>query len=503
MLIAAIWEGGIPMKRFLCGLICLIMLFSAVPALAVGVTDVMIVANCSEWVSLREAPDTASKRLKTVRLGEFVTDCTMAANGFVYCCYDGTWGYILFQYLQPTNYSSAEGFVGNQMVVNCTDWVSMREGPNGASKRIAQVPLGTVVTGCLAYYAGDYILCRYNGHEGYISSAYLRSAYYDALKQNEKVVSDAAGKYPAIAGRMQVVNCKEWVSLRTRASDASSRITKVNLGEYVDSCVQVSDQFVYCRYKTLWGYIQMQYLQGQQAPVYPSAAPSIAPSAVPYNPPTPLPGGNSAEVESIFAWLDRPSYNLLSQVGTGVVDYTAENEYTVLVRRAYSQREELLAVCYDPNLQPLWQTGVMAHSDAGSELQTAAFVAGTESAPQIVLYEVGEGFTAYGLGPWTDILWQTPNSVAQAGSDICAVADEDGRIYVAFDGHLLSLSPTGAVLWRMEYVDERMCLPFAMDIRNGYLEVYYDTDVEHEDLCWRASFNRGGQLLMMASVEKP
>ena len=498
------------MKRFLCGLICLTLLLSAVPALAVGVTDVMIVANCSEWVSLRESPDTASKRLKTVRLGEFVTDCTMATNGFVHCCYEGVWGYILFQYLQPTNYSSAEGFVGNQMVVNCKDWVSMRESPDNTSKRVAQVPLGTVVTGCLAYYAGDFIYCRYNGREGYISSTYLRSAYYDALKKNEKVVSDAAGKYPAIVGQMQVVNCKEWVSLRVRASDASSRITKVSLGEYVDNCVQVSDQFVYCRYKTLWGYIQIQYLQGRQATVAPTVTPVVTPTMVPvvtpYIPgftPTPVPGGNDGEVESIFAWMDRPSYNLLSQLGTGVVDYTAENDYTILVRRAYGQREELVAVCYDPDLRPLWQTGVMAGSEMGNELQTAAFVAGTSGAPQIVLYEVEEGFTAYGVGPWTGVLWQTPNTVAQAGGSICAITDEDGRIYVAFEGKLLSLSPAGAVLWRMEYPDERIARPFEINIRNGYLEVYYDTDVEHANLCWRATYSRNGQLLMLSSVENP
>lgn len=486
------------MKRFLCGLICAVLLLGMVPAVhAVGVTDVMVVANCSEWVSLREAPDTTSKRLKTVRLGELVVDCQMSVNNFVYCCHGDTWGYILFQYLQPTTYSPAESFAGNQMVVNCTEWVSMREGPDGSSARVAKVPLGAVVTECMYYYAGDYILCKYNGKTGYISTAYLRSAYYSALKQDEKVVSDAAGKYPAIVGSMQVVNCSEWVSLRTKASASSSRITKVNLGEYVDHCVQVSDQFVYCRYKTLWGYIQLQYLQSQQSA---TAAPVIPPPTAPVAGPTALPGG---QAESVFADVGLPSYFLASQLGEEVLDYTSIAGYTVLVRRAYGVREELMAVCYDPQMKPLWKTCVMASGEPGDELQTAAFVAGTEEAPVLVLYEVGTDFSAYRIGPWADVLWKASNSVIQAGGSLRAIADTDGKIYLAFYNHLMGLSPTGQILWSMAYDDDRIYWPFAMALHNGNLEVCFDTDVENADKCWMGTFNRGGQLLMLTSVDKP
>ena len=478
------------MKRFLCGWICAVLLLGMVSVgHAVTITDVMVVANCSEWVSLREDADTASKRLKTVRLGECVVDCSQGPNGFVYCNFDGTWGYILENYLKPTSYSPAESFAGNQMVVNCTDWVSLREAPDGSSKRVAKVPLGAVVTECIYYLSGEYILCKYNGSSGYISAAYLRKAYYNALKKDDKVVSDAAGKYPAIVGPMEVVNCKDWVSLREKASAASGRITKVNLGESVDQCVQVSDTFVYCRYKTLWGFIQLQYLQAQQGP-----------TAAPVTPVTPAP---SEPVGSVFADISTPSYNLTRQLGEDVVDFLSDSGYTMLVRRVWGQREELMAVCYDPQLQPLWKICVMAPHEPGEEYQTAAFVAGTPEKPQIVLYDVEKGFSAYDIGPWGGLKWQAHNAVIQAGGSLRAIADTDGKIYLAFYNRLMSLSPTGQLLWKMEYADDRVYWPFEMALRNGNLEVYYDTDVDNADKCWKGTFNRGGQLLNLTSVDKP
>lgn len=507
------------MRKFLCALLCAVLLLGVVPVHAVGITDVMVVANCSEWVSLREAPDTNSKRLKTVHLGELVLECVSAPNDFIYCNFDGAWGYILSHYLRPTDFTLGESFPGNQMVVNCKEWVSMRESPDASAKRVVKVPLGAVVTSCVTWYAGEFIYCEYKGYTGYISSAYLRSALYSVQKRNDKVVSEAAGKYPAITGRMQVVNCKEWVSLREKASSSSSRITKVELGEYVDQCVQVSDQFVYCHYNGLWGYIQIQYLQGYRYAPTVTAAPgaytgaTVAPgyytgiTAAPVYPViTPAPASVTPAAdsfESVFGGLTLPSYNMLSQLGTNVVDFTADSGYTVLVQRAYGEREELLAVCYDPQMKPLWQKGVAAPEDAGSDYQTAAFIAGTAEAPLLVLYQCQEGFSAYRVEADGAAAWMTPNTVANATAPLIAASDADGNIFAAFDNKLLCLSSQGAVLWRKEYGDARIRLPFEIGVRNGNLEVYYNSDEDVPDQCWLATYNRGGMLLMLSHVEKP
>ena len=206
------------MKRILSMLVCLILLGLLAPtAFAAGVSDVMQVVNCSEWVSLRESPDTNAKRLEKVHLGELVTDCQAAANDFIQCEFNGKVGYILAKYLKTTGFSLGESFPGNQMVVNCSEWVSLREGPDTTSKQLAKVPLGTIVTACVAYY-DSFISCEYKGQRGYIPTTYLKAANYNAASQDEKVVTGSEGKYPPINGPMVVVNCNEWVSLREKKS---------------------------------------------------------------------------------------------------------------------------------------------------------------------------------------------------------------------------------------------------------------------------------------------
>ena len=62
----------------------------------------MEVVNCSEWVSLRESPRTTAKRLVKVSLGSIVHDCYSYSDEWCYAEYDGYGGYILAEYLQPS-----------------------------------------------------------------------------------------------------------------------------------------------------------------------------------------------------------------------------------------------------------------------------------------------------------------------------------------------------------------------------------------------------------------
>ena len=70
---------------------------------------VMEVVNCQEWVSLRAEPNTWSPRLKKVALGELVDDCVRYDDKFVYCCYDGAYGYIQAVFLSPADGIYADG----------------------------------------------------------------------------------------------------------------------------------------------------------------------------------------------------------------------------------------------------------------------------------------------------------------------------------------------------------------------------------------------------------
>ena len=58
-------------------------------------------------------------------------------------------------------------------IVNCEEWVSLRLQPDSASDRCAQVPLGAAVRGFYASH-GEFSLCQYDGHTGYILNQYLQ-----------------------------------------------------------------------------------------------------------------------------------------------------------------------------------------------------------------------------------------------------------------------------------------------------------------------------------------
>ena len=62
-------------------------------------------------------------------------------------------------------------------------------------------------------------------------------------------------------GRMEVVNCNEWVSLRQRPSTSAKRLVKVSLGAIVNNCQQIDDEWIYAEYDGYSGYILAKYLE--------------------------------------------------------------------------------------------------------------------------------------------------------------------------------------------------------------------------------------------------
>lgn len=92
------------MKRLAWLLILAAAVSLAVPALAEHTWyGTMMVDNCDEWVSLRDVPGTGGKRLAKVPLYAIVTDAEWEpiCGDFIYCNYDGQYGYILSKYLTP------------------------------------------------------------------------------------------------------------------------------------------------------------------------------------------------------------------------------------------------------------------------------------------------------------------------------------------------------------------------------------------------------------------
>ena len=65
-------------------------------------------------------------------------------------------------------------YIGECYVVNCNEWVSLREHADTSSYRLAKVPLGARVTNCYDT-SFNFYLCEYRGEMGFIQKRYLSS----------------------------------------------------------------------------------------------------------------------------------------------------------------------------------------------------------------------------------------------------------------------------------------------------------------------------------------
>ena len=99
----------------------------------------------------------------------------------------------------------------------------------------------------------DSIWCCYNEQVGYVAEQYLK-VYTEWMEPN-------MGYDPSDAiGDMQVVNCNDWVSLRSGPSTSSKRIARVPAGTVVYGCYPDENGFIWCNFGGLCGYISSDYL---------------------------------------------------------------------------------------------------------------------------------------------------------------------------------------------------------------------------------------------------
>ena len=66
-----------------------------------------------------------------------------------------------------------EDYIGNMEVVNCNEWVSLRESPSTSAKRLVKVSLGAIVSNCRRF-SDEWIHVEYDGYSGYILAKYLQ-----------------------------------------------------------------------------------------------------------------------------------------------------------------------------------------------------------------------------------------------------------------------------------------------------------------------------------------
>ena len=138
-------------------------------------------------------------------------------------------------------------YLGTMRVVNCSSWVTLRSAPNTHAGTVARVPLGAYVEAY--YFDSQFSECYYNGMHGYILSTYLSDGS-----------SGSSSSYGSnYLGKMRVINCNEFVTLRSYASTSAPTVTKVARGQMVD-VYYYNGQFAECYYNGMHGYILTRYL---------------------------------------------------------------------------------------------------------------------------------------------------------------------------------------------------------------------------------------------------
>ena len=64
------------------------------------------------------------------------------------------------------------GYIGSMEVINCNEWVSLRQQPDASSRRLVKVSLGAIVNNC-DQFNDAWIYAEYDGYAGYIQAQYL------------------------------------------------------------------------------------------------------------------------------------------------------------------------------------------------------------------------------------------------------------------------------------------------------------------------------------------
>lgn len=196
--------------------------------------DMLVVANCKEWVSLRETASTKAARLARVPLGESVYYLSEAENGFSHVYYGGMYGYILSEYL------TYDG-ISYRFVTGCDEWISLRQTASTKAARLEKIPLGAMVS-ATEMNLDEFVHVNYNGKAGYALRKYLSLTPFEP------------------GDILQVGNCNEYITLRQDPSVNAASLSRIPLGANVTVISEAENGFMCVRYLGQTGYVLSGYL---------------------------------------------------------------------------------------------------------------------------------------------------------------------------------------------------------------------------------------------------
>ena len=211
------------------------------------------VVNCQESITLRNSPSTKSSEICQIPFGSAVSYIETASDGFYKIIYNGKTGYALASYLDltPQDEPPAQAPVNTNTyptyyVVNCQESITLRKSARTSSGEICQIPLGAAVSFVENAGSGFYEII-YNGKTGYALASYL----------SPEQKSTSSDSY------LQVVNCKESITLRKSPSTKADSFCQIPLGASVKYLEPAENGFCMVSYNGYTGYVLVSYLSVQ------------------------------------------------------------------------------------------------------------------------------------------------------------------------------------------------------------------------------------------------
>ena len=280
-------------------------------------------------------------------------------------------------------------------------------------------------------------------------------------------------------GDMEVVNCKEWVSLRKRPSTSATRLESVPLGAIVTDCRNMTGDFIECTYNGKTGYILKKYLtkietrvddEGGAAAIQTQDAGefgivaitpegSAIPTAIPVSAGTPKPAADKATpAPTAVPATPEPTANPLGEV----VQEALMDEGTVKVYRKMDKKNEAVTiVCTAASGETAWEYETSAANKTEKPL-ISVLMGNSDLSAFIMIYNPDEGLTLLFYG---SPLWTVAASDLELKGDIVYAISADSTIYVgASEGSdPAAISLMGELLWK---ADSEGC--------SGLKEIYAD-----------------------------
>lgn len=142
--------------------------------------------------------------------------------------------------------SSNTNVVATYYVVNCKQNITLRTAPSTSASEITKIPLGQAV-GYIENAGNGFYKINYDGTVGYSLASYLSPT------------KPRSGSTLSVS-TAQVVNAKEYITLRSAPSTSASEVTKIPAGAYVRYLGTASNGFYHIEYNGMTGYGLQSYL---------------------------------------------------------------------------------------------------------------------------------------------------------------------------------------------------------------------------------------------------